>query len=135
MRMQDLKNTGDSYNFLSFYSVILKLGTKKELKKVLKYVYPIKRYDVLKCEFLLFFVTKWRKIHISELDIFWLDRDISDFFSVLRSLWQVLSNGNIRYPMLESQILAHNSWRHFPAKNAQIKKHRILENDEFFFGA
>ena len=28
---QDLKNTGVSYNFLSFYSVILKLGTKKEL--------------------------------------------------------------------------------------------------------
>ena len=28
---QDLKNTGISYNFLSFYSVILKLGTKKEL--------------------------------------------------------------------------------------------------------
>ena len=69
-------------------------------KKVLKYVYPIKRYDVLKCEFLLFLVTKWRKIQISKLDIFWVDRDISDFFSVLRSLWKVLSNGNIRYPML-----------------------------------
>ena len=39
-----------------------------KLKKVLKYVYPIKRYDVLKCAFLLFLVTKWRKIHISNLD-------------------------------------------------------------------
>ena len=41
-----------------------------KLKKVLKYVYPIKRYDVLKCEFLLFLVTKWRNIYISKLDIF-----------------------------------------------------------------
>ena len=41
-----------------------------KLKKVLKYVYPIKRYDVLKCEFLLFLVIKWRKIQISKLDIF-----------------------------------------------------------------
>ena len=31
-----------------------------KLKKVLKYVHPIKRYDVLKCEFLLFLVTKWK---------------------------------------------------------------------------
>ena len=37
------------------------------MKKVLKYVYSIKRYDVLKCAFLLFLVTKWRKIHISNL--------------------------------------------------------------------
>ena len=29
--MQDLKNTGVSYNFVSFYSAILKLATKKEL--------------------------------------------------------------------------------------------------------
>ena len=36
----------------------------------LKYVYPIKIYDVLKCEVLLFLVTKWRKIKISKLDIF-----------------------------------------------------------------
>ena len=41
-----------------------------KLKKVLKYLYPIKRYDVLKCDFLLFLVTKWQKIQISKLDIF-----------------------------------------------------------------
>ena len=28
---QDHKNTGVSYNFLSFYSITLKLGTKKEI--------------------------------------------------------------------------------------------------------
>ena len=42
----------------------------KTEKKLLKYVYPIKRYDVLKYEFLLFLVAKWRKIQISKLDIF-----------------------------------------------------------------
>ena len=59
-------------------------------RKVLKYFNPIKRYNILKCEFLLFLVTKWQKIQISKLDIFWVDRDISDFFLLLRSLWKVL---------------------------------------------
>ena len=41
---------------LSFYSIILKLGTKKnssfsKVKKVLKYVYPIKIYNVSKFQF------------------------------------------------------------------------------------
>ena len=31
----------------------------KKPKKVLKYIYPIERYDVLKFEFLPFLVTKW----------------------------------------------------------------------------
>ena len=104
-------------------------------KKVLKYVYPIKRYDVLKCEFLLFLVTKWRKIKISKLGIFWVDRD---FFSVLRSLWKVLSNSNIRYPMLAKPNFGTKfvaSFSRQKCKNLKNKQHRMLENDEFFFGA
>jgi len=107
-------------------------------KKVLKDVYPIKRYDVLKCGFLLFLVTKCRKIHISNLDIFWVDRDISDFLSVLKYLWQVVSNGNTRHPMPAKPNSGTQPVTPSPrqkCKNLKNKKHRILENDEPLPGA
>ena len=44
------------------------------------------RYNVLKFEFLLFLVTKWREIEILKRYIFGLDKDIQNFFSILRSL-------------------------------------------------
>jgi len=91
-------------------------------KKVLKYFYPIKRYNVLKCEFLLFWVTKWQKIQISKLDIFWVDRDISDFFfqfwDPCEKFFQIVT---LDVPCKQSQTLAQNSWRHFSAKNARTK--------------
>jgi len=46
-------------------------------------------------EFLLFLIRKWREIQISKLYIFWVDRDILELFSDLRSLRKVLSNTNI----------------------------------------
>ena len=102
---------------------------KKE-KKGLKYVHLIKRY-VLKCEILLFLVTKWREIQ--KRYIFWLDRHISKLFSVLRSLWKVLLNSNIGYPTLAKPKFGANLWRHFPTErcqNRKNKKHKILENEE-----
>ena len=47
----------------------------KTEKKVFKYVYPIKRYNILKFEFLLFLVTTWREIQIFKtfISFDWID--------------------------------------------------------------
>ena len=54
----------------------------------------------LRERFVLFLVTKWRKIELSKRYIFWTDRYISKFFSLLTSLWWLLSETIIRYPKM-----------------------------------
>ena len=52
--------------------------------------------------------------------------------------WKVISNGNTRYPMLAKRNFGTQFVTSFSRqkwKNLKNKKHRILENDEFFFGA
>ena len=70
-RENDVTNCVPKFGFanMGYLMSPFERTSHKDLKteKVLKCVYPIKRYDVLKCEFL---VTKWRKIHTSNLDIF-----------------------------------------------------------------
>ena len=55
-------------------------------KNVLKYVYPIKRYNVLKFEFPANLLLKIAKTQSLKSHIFWLERYIAKRFSVLRSL-------------------------------------------------
>ena len=69
-------------------------------EKVLKYIYPVKEYNVLKFKFLVILFLNILKTQISKPFVFWLDRRISKFFSVLRSLRKVLSNSNITHPTL-----------------------------------
>ena len=97
-------------------------------KTVLRYVYPVKRYNILKFEFLLFLVTKWREIQILKRYIFWLDKRILQLFFGFGILVKRYSKAKI--------------WPHFvtsffrqKCQNLKNKKHRILENVKFFFGA
>lgn len=78
------------------------------------------------------------EIQISKLYIFWVDKDISELFSVLRSLWKLLPNSNIKYPILarpnfRAEFVTSFSRQKY--KNLKNKKHGILESDDFFFGA
>ena len=107
-------------------------------KKVLNYAFPSKRYNILKFEFLLFLVSKWQEIQFLKRYIFWVDRHILKLFSVLRSLWKDLSNNYIRYPILAKLKFGAKfvtSFSRQKCQNLKNKKHRILENGEFFFGA
>ena len=68
----------------------------------------------------------------------WVDRDISKHFSLLISLWWVLSEPIIMYPKILKPNLAGLLWRHFPAKKSQNlknKKNTILGNGEFYIVA
>ena len=58
----------------------------QHLNKVLKYVYPIKRYNCLRFEFPAILLLKRAKTEVLKRYIFGLDRHISILFSVLRSL-------------------------------------------------
>ena len=85
---------------LAFENHLMWQSLLPQPKNVSKYAYSIKGYNVLKFGFLPFLVAKWWEIQISKRYIFWVDRHILKLISVLRSLWKVLSNNNIRYPIL-----------------------------------
>ena len=78
-------------------------------------------------------VTKWRKTELSKRYIFWMDWFISKIFSPLTSLWWLLSETIIRYPLIQKRNLAGTLWRHFPAKNAKIwkREHTFFWNGDF----
>ena len=73
-RENDVTNFVPKFGFtnMGYLMLLFEKTFHKDLKteKSFEICDPIKRHDILKCELLLFLVTKWRKIQISKLDIF-----------------------------------------------------------------
>ena len=56
--------------------------------------------EIYHFEIWTFLVTKWRKSQLSKRYIFWVDRHVSKKFSLLTSLWSLLSETIIRCPII-----------------------------------
>ena len=75
-----------------------------------------------------------RNFELSKRYIFWVNGQISIFFSILASLWWFLSETIIRYPIILKARFGGNFVRSFSRQkyqNLKNKKHTILGNSEF----
>ena len=92
----------------------------------------------ISCHLVLFLVTKWRKIELSKRYFFCVERQISKKFSLLTSLWWVISETIIRYPIMLKTKFGGNivtSFTRQMPKSENQKKHTILRNGVFYIAA
>ena len=78
--------------------------------------------------FVLFLVPKWREIKISKCYIFWVDRHISIFFSVLRSLRKVLWINVIRCPITQKPSIGAKFVTSLSRQNRENKPKKNSKN-------
>ena len=79
--------------------------------------------------------TKWWEIQITKCYIFWLDRHNSKMFWLLTSLWWLLSETIIRYPIILKTKFGGNFVKSFSrqkCQNLKNKKPLFFWNGEFF---
>ena len=75
----------------------------------------------ISCHFVLFLVTNGGKLNFQNAISFeWIG--VFENFSLLTSLWWVLSETIIRYPIILKQNLAGTLWHQFPAKMPKSEK-------------
>ena len=116
---------------LSSSSPSFKLFTGTKKKRIYVEIQPtwfrITLSSYLPCSWIsrhlvLFLVTKWRKIELSKRYFFCVDGQISKKFSLLASLWWVISETIIRYPIMLKTKFGGNFATSFTRQKCQNLK-------------
>ena len=125
-----VKNNDDDMVHIWYKELTIRMS---KVKTFFKYAYPVKRYSVF-TPFCTIFSNKMVE-NWTFKTLYLLSRHISKMFSLLTSLWWLLSETIIRYPFILRTKFGEKFEKTFSyqkCQNLKNKKHTFFWNGEFY---